>query len=232
MPSTIADRLDEVRHRINEAALRSGRAPGAVTLLPVTKTVPAERLLELPSLGYSSFGENRVQELRAKSEELAGLDIDWQLIGRLQTNKAGQAARLANVVQSVDSLRLAQSLSRGAQAAGRELSILLQVNTSGEHAKAGFAPAEVPLALEQIVPLPALTVQGFMTMAPFEADEAKLRQTFGGLRDLRDRLAPRFEGSGAELHDLSMGMSGDYERAIEEGATIVRVGSAIFGARH
>lgn len=232
MPSTIADRLDQVRHRINEAALRSGRNPDAVTLLPVTKTVPAERLRELPSLGYTSFGENRVQELRTKSEELAGLDIDWQLIGRLQTNKAGQAARLANVVQSVDSLRLAQSLSRSAEAAGRELSILLQVNTSGEGAKAGFAPAEVPVALEQIAPLPALTVKGFMTMAPFEADEATLRQTFGGLRDLRDRLAPQFEGSGAELHDLSMGMSGDYELAIEEGATIVRVGSAIFGARH
>ena len=226
----LAQNLLSVNQRIEEAVAKSGRVPGAVTLLPVTKTIPAERLLPLVDLGYTAFGENRIQEIRGKVQELEGFPISWQMIGRLQTNKAGQVARACDVVQSVDSLRLAQSLSRGAVAADRQLKVLLQVNTSGEETKTGFTPQTVLPALGEVLDLPNLSVGGLMTMAPLTDDLTLVRTTFAGLRETRDKLVKEY-GQSAPLPELSMGMSHDFEIAIEEGATLVRIGSAIFGPR-
>lgn len=219
--SVLQRRLSQVQENIAQAAARSGRSPGDVQLLPVTKYVSAPIMAELASLGCTSFAENRVQDLRAKSEELAQWNPSWVLIGRLQSNKAGQASRIVSQVQSVDSVRIAQALSRNFGLNERVGSLLLQVNVSGEETKTGFTPEELPAVLDQVRDLPAVSVDGFMTMAPFTDDESVLRETFSTLRELRDRVAP-------DLPQLSMGMSQDYEIAIEEGATIVRVGSAIF----
>lgn len=223
--SLLTDRFRQVIGNINRAALCSGRSGEQVELLPVTKTVPAEILSLLPALGYRRFAENRVQEIKTKTESssLQSEKIDWVLIGRLQSNKAGQAARLTDCVQSVSSLRVAEALSRAAGTAGKTLSILLQVNTSGEQSKDGFAPEDLEPALDQIAGLPNLSAQGLMTMAPLGASESILRKTFASLRELRDRFATNHS-----LSELSMGMSQDYEIAVEEGATIVRVGSALF----
>ena len=230
-----------VREQINAAALRSGRSPADICLLPVTKYHPESQLRAIHSLGFRDLGENRIQELRAKAAAMSDLDINWVLIGHLQTNKATQAARVAKEIQSVDSLRVATALSNAvvrlqnegeAAAAGEDaatpLKVLLQVNTSGEEAKYGLAPNEVGAVLEQVADLPGLTVGGFMTMAPLTDDEGVVRQTFSRLRELRDTLV---RASGLELPELSMGMSHDFEIAIEEGATTVRIGSSIFGPR-
>ena len=232
-----------VQEQINSAALRSGRNPADIRLLPVTKYHPESQLRAIYALGFHDLGENRIQELRAKSTALSDLDINWVLIGHLQTNKATQAARVAKEVQSVDSLRVATALSNAvvrlqnedaaagagaAAASATPLKVLLQVNTSGEEAKYGLAPNEVGAVLEQVSDLPGLAVAGFMTMAPLTDDEGVIRQTFSRLRELRDTLV---RASGLELPELSMGMSQDFEIAIEEGATTVRVGSSIFGPR-
>ena len=229
-----------VREQINAAALRSGRSPADICLLPVTKYHPESQLRAIHSLGFRDLGENRIQELRAKAAAMSDLDINWVLIGHLQTNKATQAARVAKEIQSVDSLRVATALSNavvrlqnedaaaGEDAAAAPLKVLLQVNTSGEEAKYGLAPNEVGAVLEQVADLPGLTVGGFMTMAPLTDDEGVVRQTFSRLRELRDTLV---RASGLELPELSMGMSHDFEIAIEEGATTVRIGSSIFGPR-
>ncbi len=224
-----------VRQRIQAAAHRVGRDPREIRLLPVTKTVPAQRLRVLPELGLRHFGENRVQEIREKSAELANLGVEWTVIGHLQTNKAKLAARLATEVQSVDSLKVALALdaathrllSEGER--DRPLSVLLQVNVSGEESKHGFRPEETADALARIQELSGVKVRGLMTMAPFTEDQEMVRRTFAGLRELRDELTGG--NPEAELRELSMGMSHDYQIAIEEGATIVRVGSAIFGPR-
>ena len=229
-----------VREQINAAALRSGRSPADIRLLPVTKYHPESQLRAIHSLGFRDLGENRIQELRAKAAAMSDLDINWVLIGHLQTNKATQAARVAQEVQSVDSLRVATALSNavvrlqnedaaaGAGEAATPLKVLLQVNTSGEEAKYGLAPNEVGAVLEQVSDLPGLAVAGFMTMAPLTDDEGVIRQTFSRLRELRVTLV---RASGLELPELSMGMSHDFEIAIEEGATTVRIGSSIFGPR-
>ena len=229
-----------VREQINAAALRSGRSAADIRLLPVTKYHPESQLRAIYALGFRDLGENRIQELRAKAAAMSDLDINWVLIGHLQTNKATQAARVAKEIQSVDSLRVATALSNavvrlqnedaaaGEDAAAAPLKVLLQVNTSGEEAKYGLAPSEVGAVLEQVADLPGLTVGGFMTMAPLTDDEGVVRQTFSRLRELRDALRTT---SGLELPELSMGMSHDFEIAIEEGATTVRIGSSIFGPR-
>lgn len=221
---TLKARLDSVCQRIAAAAEASGRAPESVRLLPVTKNVPVETLRELYALGYPHMGENRVQELRKKAAEMDDLPVEWAMIGHLQTNKAGAVSRLVTEVQSVDSLRVAEALSRNLVTAGRSVKALMQVNTSGEEAKYGFTPAEAAETLSEIRTLPGLDLRGFMTMAPFTSDTDLVRNTFRRLRELRDDLAP-------ELPELSMGMSGDFETAIEEGATVVRIGGAIFGPR-
>ncbi len=224
------ENLALVRRRIGAAALRSGRPAEAVRLLLVTKTVPAERLVAVARSGMRDFGENKVQEGLRKSEALAGEEIRWSMIGHLQTNKAKDVLRFASDVQSLDRLPLAEALDRRLQREGRALDVLVQVNTSAEDSKFGLAPEDVAAFLKQLPAFSSLRPRGFMTLATFTPDEAEVRRCFRTLRELRDRArndAPQAQA----LAELSMGMSGDFEWAIEEGATIVRVGQAVFGPR-
>lgn len=226
--------VEQVRSLIAEAAHCAHRDPAEIRLLPVTKFHPASDLRILHDLGFTDLAENRVQELRQKSAELDELDINWVLVGHLQFNKAGQAARIVSEVESVDSLRIAEALSsaRARLAENRTappLRVLLQVNTSGEVTKHGLSPEETPAALDQILALPHLEVAGFMTMAPLTGDESVVRATFARLREIRDQLQARFPE--ANLRELSMGMSHDFHVAIEEGATTIRLGTALLGSR-
>jgi pyridoxal phosphate enzyme (YggS family) len=226
---TIAARLAEVRARIAAAAGRSGRGPETITLVAVTKTFGPDEVREAIAAGQRDFGENYVQEAGGKIEAVGKGDARWHFIGHLQTNKAKTAARLFDVIETVDSLDLARELDKRAAAEGRTLDALVQVNVAGEEQKAGIAPDRVETLLRAIGGLSALRVRGLMTMPPFLPPE-EVRPYFRALRDLRDRLVARAI-PGISLDALSMGMSGDFEAAIEEGATIVRVGTAIFGSR-
>lgn len=223
--------LADIRARIDAACERAGRDPAEVRLLPVSKTVDESRIRMAYAAGCRQLGENKVQEAYGKWEAMADLaDLDWAIIGHLQTNKAKFVARFAREFQALDNLRVAEALDRRLQAEGRSLDVFVQVNTSGEASKFGLAPED---ALDFARALPAYTslkVRGLMTLALFSPDETRVRPCFQLLRSLRDRLrqdAPQ----GADFAELSMGMSGDFEWAIEEGATTVRVGQAIFGAR-
>jgi hypothetical protein len=222
----IQERLAAVQRRIETAAARSGRPSSAVTLVAVSKTMPAAAIREAVSAGVKILGENRVQEAREKIEALPGA-AEWHLIGHLQTNKAKLAVGLFDCIHSLDSVRLAQELGRHAEEAGRRLRCLVEVNLGEETQKSGVDAAEVRPLLEAARRLPQLSVQGLMTIPPFLPDPESVRLFFRRLRDLRDRL----ESEGWTLPDLSMGMSHDFEVAIEEGATLVRIGTAIFGSR-
>ena len=197
--------------------------------MAVSKTFPAEAIREAHAAGMGVFGENRVQEFATKSDELRGLDAEFHLIGHLQSNKAAKAAELFHAVDSVDSLKLARRLNDAAQAVGKRLSVLIEVNVGGEEAKAGFAPESPELAelISVAGELPALEIRGLMTIPPHTDDPEGARPYFRQLRALRDRLATEE----VPLPELSMGMSHDFEVAIEEGSTCVRVGTAIFGKR-
>lgn len=226
----VAANLAAVRQTIAAAAARSGRSPDAVRFVLVTKTVAPERVLEAIRAGAADLGENKVQEGGVKAEALAGEPVRWTMIGHLQTNKVKDALRFAREVQSLDRLSLATALEKRLQHLGRSLDVLVQVNTSGEASKFGLPPDDVPAFLRELSAFDALCPRGFMTLATFTPDEAEVRRCFRLLRGIRDRAladAPQ----GASLASLSMGMSGDYAWAIEEGATIVRVGQAVFGAR-
>jgi len=228
---TMAGRLAQIQHRIAQACERAGRPDGSVTLLPVSKTFGEASIREAMALGLNRFGENKTQEIRQKATALAGEGLQWVLIGHLQTNKAKDAARDAAEVQSLDRLDLAEALHRRLQNEGRTLNVLVQVKTSSEPSKYGMAPDEVPAFLRRIsTEFPTLRVQGLMTLAVNSPELAEVRACFRALRELRDRLAQE-NIPGISLDRLSMGMSGDFELAIEEGSTEVRIGSAIFGAR-
>lgn len=216
--------------RIAQACARAGREPSEVRLLPVSKTVAADRLREAFAAGLTEFGENKIQEAGAKAERLAELPVTWSIIGHLQTNKVKYAARFAREFQALDSLRLAAALDRRLQIEGRGLDVLVQVNTSGEASKFGLPPDAVSEFLRQLPAFSALRVRGLMTLAVFDPDTVRVRACFRVLRTLRDRLRDTAPPA-VQLNELSMGMSGDFEIAIEEGATIVRVGQAIFGPR-
>lgn len=219
-----------VQARIAAAARRAGRAPDDVTLLPVSKTVPTDRVRVAIESGMRLLGENKVQEAVRKHGETADLDVSWSIIGHLQTNKARDVAAFATEFQALDRLRVAEALDRRLQAAGRSLDVFVQVNTSAEDSKFGMPPGELPAFLEALPAYETLRVRGLMTLAILTPDDARVRECFTLLRTLRDRAredAPDLIGAG----ELSMGMSGDYEIAVEEGATCVRVGQAIFGAR-
>ena len=223
--------LAEVHARIAAACAKAGRDPGSVRLLPVSKTVSEARLRNAYAAGCRIFGENKVQEAHRKWRALADLpDLRWAIIGHLQTNKARQVAEFASEFQALDSLRVAEALDQRLQSLGRSLDVLVQVNTSGEASKFGLPPEEVEAFVQQLPAFSTLRVRGLMTLALFSEDAARVRACFVRLRGLRDRLrqdAP----AGIAMDELSMGMSGDFELAIEEGSTIVRVGQAIFGAR-
>lgn len=222
----IARNLEEVRHRIKAAALKAGRDPAAVRLVAVSKTVDAERIRDALAAGQKIFGENYLQEARGKIEAL-GPGAQWHFIGHLQTNKAKAAMALFHLIHSVDRLSLAQALEKAAAQTGKVQEILLQVDLGGEETKSGAPPQAAPELLRQVNRLPHLRVMGLMTLPPFLEPEA-VRPYFRGLRELRDRLLAL---EICPLPELSMGMSGDFETAIEEGATLVRVGTAIFGRR-
>ena len=227
-PTRIRERLDALRNRIAAAAARAGRAPGAVVLVAASKTGPHEVLAEAVACGLTDVGENRVQEAIPKIEALRGRDVRWHLIGHLQRNKAGKAVEPLDRVHGVDGLELAQALSARAVAAGRRMPALVEVNVSGEGTKHGVEPGDVERLLAALRELPGLAVDGLMTLArPVERAE-DARGDFARLRELRDRCG---RASGLALPELSMGMSGDFEVAIEEGATMVRIGSALFGPR-
>lgn len=220
--------IGAIRKRIDAACLRAGRAPESVRLLPVSKTVPEDRIRLAYEAGCRDFGENKVQEAFEKSEAMADLtDARWAVIGHLQTNKAKFVARFAAEFHALDRLKLAKALDARLQAQGRSLDVFVQVNTSGEASKFGLAPDEVEAFVRELPAFTSLRVRGLMTLALFSDDPALVRPCFVKLRDLRDRL----RDNGHPVHELSMGMSGDFELAIEEGATVVRVGQAIFGAR-
>lgn len=233
----LSGRIAAVQERIALAARRAGRDPAEITLVAVSKTHGADAVVAAYAAGLRVFGENRVEEAAPKAQAVAALlggpqgagGIEWHMIGHLQTRKAEDVLPWASVVHSVDSVKLAARLSRFAAGAGREIAILLEVNVSGEVSKAGFTPAELPAAVEAIAALPGLRLQGLMTMAPIVPDPADARPVFAGLRRLRDELTGRFPA--VDWRHLSMGMTDDFEVAIEEGATIVRIGRAIFGER-
>lgn len=218
---SIAENVDAVRVRISQACERVGRSPDEVTLVAITKTQEPAAIREAHAAGLRHFGENRVQEAKGKLDELQDLRTSstWHMVGHLQTNKAGLALELFDTIQSIDSVRLAESVGRHAD---RIVPVMIEVNVAGEDTKAGLELDEVKTALDRIRSMPKLEVTGLMTVAPWMADPEEVRPVFRRLKQLRDELG---------VQHLSMGMTDDFEVAIEEGATVVRVGRAIFGER-
>jgi pyridoxal phosphate enzyme (YggS family) len=227
--SEISEDLARVRERIETAALRCGRDPQEVRLVAVSKTVVVERVGQAIEAGVKILGENYVQEAQKKIEIL-GHNVAWHFIGHLQTNKAKAAVHLFDLIHSVDSLNLVKELNKQAQQQGKVLPVLLQVNLSGETTKFGARDKEIFQVIEELSAMEGLLVKGLMTMPPYFEDPEESRPYYAELRKLSERLAQQ-KLSRISIEELSMGMSNDFEVAIEEGATLVRVGTAIFGAR-
>lgn len=223
------ERIRQVQLQVEEAAARSGRSPDEITMVAVSKTVAAEQIALAYQAGLRVFGENRVQEARAKIPALPYPLILWHLIGHLQTNKVARAVELFHLIQSLDSLHLADAIERSAAAREQIVPVLLEVNVSGEASKEGVSVASLPALAEKVLGLPHVQVKGLMTIAPYTTEPEEVRPVFRRLRELRDTLHERFPQG--EWSELSMGMSGDFVVAIEEGATMVRIGRAIFGER-
>jgi hypothetical protein len=225
----VAENIRLVREIIAEAAGRSHRPSSAVRLMAVTKTVHDDRIIDAVRAGVDIIGENYVQEAKRKVETI-GRTGEWHMIGRLQTNKAKYAVRLFDMIHTVDRLELAFEIDRRAREAGLVMKVLIEVNVAGEATKSGVSAAEAVQLVRAVAPLPNRSVLGLMTMPPWFDDPEEARPFFRALRELRDRIeAERIPG--AEMRELSMGMSGDYAVAVEEGATIVRIGRGIFGER-
>ena len=219
--------LHSIQQRLRAACERAGRDPASVTLLAVTKTHPPETIQEATRLGLQVFGENKAQEARAKIP-LCPVKARWHLIGHLQSNKCRDAVALFEMIESVDSLALAQEINKRAEQAAKTMPILLEVNVAGEASKFGYQPEQMLAELPQINALPRLEIHGLMAIPPYAPVPEKSRPYFRRLRELKQQAEAVL---GAPLPHLSMGMSGDFEVAIEEGATIVRVGTALFGER-
>ena len=225
---SIAENLERVRSQLADACARAGRSPESVALMAVSKVHPAEAILEAHAAGQKLFGENRVQEMQAKQPQLAALtDVQFHLIGPLQNNKTNKAAELFDAVDTIDSEKTAQRLNNACAALGRRLPLLVEVKLSHEEAKHGVAPEALPALLDALAPLTHVEVRGLMTVPPWSEDAETARPYFRELRRLRDEQVARFPA----LTELSMGMSGDFEVAVEEGSTCVRIGTAIFGKR-
>ena len=228
---TVAFRLGRVRERIAAAAARAGRRPEEITVVGASKTVDTARIRAAIAAGLRDFGENYVQEAQAKLADpaLRPPGVQWHLIGHLQTNKARTAVDLFAIIQTLDSPRLAAALGRRAAASEKRLRVLLEVDYTGSPERTGLRPEAVPSAVEALLDLPALELIGLMTVPAVGLSEGETRAVYRGLRQLRDDLAPRYPS--VSWDHLSMGMTDDFELAIEEGATIVRIGRAIFGER-
>ena len=224
---SFAENLASVHQRIAAASARAGRDPASVTLLAVSKGMPPEVVREAANCGLTMFGESKVQEAKAKIPLCPGR-LRWQMIGHLQSNKCRDAVHFFEMIQSVDSLELAQEINKWSDKQAKTMPILLEVNLAGESTKFGFKPEQVLEELESINSLPKIEVHGLMTIAPWTPEPEKVRPIFRQLRELKTRCEEKL---GVPLPHLSMGMSGDFEVAIEEGATIVRIGTVLFGAR-
>ncbi|MBP8035640.1 MAG: YggS family pyridoxal phosphate-dependent enzyme [Burkholderiaceae bacterium] len=228
--NSMAERIAQIRNRVALACARVGRAPEEVTLLPVSKTFDVSAIREAIDLGYTRFGENRMQEVAQKAPLLADRGVQWVVIGHLQTNKAKEVAKFAHELQSLDRLDLAEALERRLQQEGRTIDVLVQVKTSPEETKSGLEPTELFEFLRKLTSYQTLRVRGLMTMAVLSENTQAVRACFSQLKQLQER-ARQEAIEGISLDRLSMGMSGDFEIAIEEGSTEIRVGSAIFGSR-
>lgn len=223
----VCENLREIQDRICQAAAESGRDPSTIRLVAVSKTVEPEVVKAAYECGHRAFGENRVQELERKYAALPA-DCEWHMIGHLQSNKARPAVQTAQWIHSVDSASLIRRIDRLASDEGAAPAFLIQVNVSGEESKYGISPKQAERLVECAAACETAVCKGLMTMAPFGAPSKELRRVFGALRDLRDRLSA---SAGLDLPELSMGMTADFAEAIAEGATMVRIGTAIFGAR-
>ena len=223
----LAENLETVRQRIKVACDRSDREPNSVTLLAVAKSQPPEIVAVAAKLGLNFFGENKIQEAKAKIPLCPG-KLHWHFVGHLQSNKCRDATELFEMIQSVDSLPLAQEINRRCEQAARRMPVLLEVNVAGEASKFGYRPEKLLAELKEIHAQPRLEIRGLMTVPPWSPEPEKARLFFQQLRELKTRCE---QIVGVPLPHLSMGMSGDFEVAIEEGATIVRIGTALFGAR-
>ena len=229
--STIADRLAGIRGRIDAAARSAGRDPSSIRLVAVSKTFPIHVIREAYAAGHRDFGENRVQEALQKIASGTDLEIRWHLLGHLQTNKARKAAPSFATIHSVDSVELLQKIDAAAAEAGKEPELLIQVDLAGEATKFGLPPADVPRLFDAAAGCRAVRITGLMTLPPVPESPENARPWFTRLRELRDQwLAANVPST--MLAELSMGMSADFEVAIQEGSTMVRVGTAIFGSRH
>ncbi len=224
----LSESVPRLRDRINAAVLAAGRSPEDVRLVAVSKSHPLAAVEAALECGLTDLGENRVGELQAKAAATNRKDVRWHMIGHVQSRKAPMVVGLADLVHSVDSVRLAKRLSSAAVDEVVEMSILAQVNTSGEASKYGLDASSAVEAVHEMSELPGVRVEGLMTMAPFVDDEAVLREAFAALRELRNRVRAAADTVGAEL---SMGMTNDLESAIQEGSTMIRIGTALFGDR-
>ena len=231
-PTAFRERLERIRGLVADAARRAGRDPAEIRLIGASKTVPVETLITAIRCGLRDLGENRVQEAEAKIDRVLeaseGGRPAWHLIGPLQSNKAARAARRFDRVHSVDRAEIAHALARHAGAAGRRLPVLIEVNVSGERSKFGVAPGQLEALVTEVAALRELELDGLMTLGPTPGTGQEARPAFARLRELRERAE---RSCGCRLPELSMGMSGDFEAAIEEGSTMVRIGTALFGAR-
>jgi pyridoxal phosphate enzyme (YggS family) len=229
--STIVENIQWIRDRIAAAAASCNRSPDDITLLPISKTFPVDSISQAAAAGISRFGENRVQEAEKKILHFRSLaNLEWHLVGHLQSNKAKRAAELFDVIHSVDSIKLATRLSQACVEIGKVLSVLIQVDLGGEDTKFGAEPDSIADIVRVVSGLKGIRINGLMTIPPFFEDPDKSRPYFARLRDLRDTVESELPGCLGERH-LSMGMSHDFEAAIREGSTMVRIGTAIFGTR-
>ncbi|MBR4608257.1 MAG: YggS family pyridoxal phosphate-dependent enzyme [Lachnospiraceae bacterium] len=226
----IFENMVKVRNKISAACQRAGRAENTVTLIAVSKTKPLEDLKEAYAAGARDFGENKVQELVDKMPNMPG-DVRWHMIGHLQRNKVKYIVGKVYMIHGVDSLRLAEEISHEAVKQGVRVKILMEVNVAGEESKFGISPKEAPTLAEQISKLPGISLEGLMTIAPYVTDSEENREIFAKLRQLAVDIS-RKNIDNVTMNVLSMGMTGDYEVAVEEGATYVRVGTGIFGERN